>query len=152
MVTKKIKKFGKHHTSKLARNFWYTFQSVQVSAPHKALVQMVHLNSFFLKFQSKLLAKRVFCLNAACVMAILDIISRVRLRYMLSCYPNSLNSPHLSGSFIYHNLYCRWLLWASHCLSLFPHSLFRIILIWIIWPVGINKLSLFTAYVRENLF
>ena len=41
---------------------------------------MWHFTSFFLKFKSSLLEKRVFfLLSAAFVMAILDLISRVRL-------------------------------------------------------------------------
>jgi hypothetical protein len=36
----------------------------------------------------------LFQLNAVCATAILDKISHVCARYMLSCYPNSLNSPH----------------------------------------------------------
>jgi hypothetical protein len=37
------------HISKLARYFWSTFRSVQVSAQHKAQFQMQHFTVFFLK-------------------------------------------------------------------------------------------------------
>ena len=63
-----------HHISKLPRYFCYTFQSVQVSAPHEAMLQMQHFSS-----KSDLLVKRVFLMNDAFAMAILDLISHVYL-------------------------------------------------------------------------
>ena len=84
-----------HHILKLPACFWSKFRHVQVSAPHKAMLQTQNFTSFFLKFKSKLLVKRVFfLLNAAFVMAILDLILRVRLYHLLRCYPNILNIPH----------------------------------------------------------
>ena len=41
-----------HHISKLSRCFWSTAQSVQVSAPYKAMLQMKHFTSFFLNPKS----------------------------------------------------------------------------------------------------
>ena len=65
-----------HHISKLFRYFWSTFRTVQVSAPHKAVLQMYHFTSFFLNFMSNLLVRIVFLLlNDAFAMAILDSIS-----------------------------------------------------------------------------
>jgi hypothetical protein len=43
-----------HHISKLSRYFWSTVQTVQVSALHTAVL---HLPSFFLKFEPNLLVK-----------------------------------------------------------------------------------------------
>ena len=62
-----------HHISKLSRYFWSAARSVQVLAPYKAMLQMYHFTSFFLKFKSNLLVKEFFfLLNAAFAMAILD--------------------------------------------------------------------------------
>jgi len=51
-----------HHISKLSMYFWSAAWSIQVSAPYKAMLQMWHFTSFFLKFKSNLLVKRVFFL------------------------------------------------------------------------------------------
>ena len=40
-----------HHISKLSRCFWSAARSVQVPAPYKAMLQMKHFTSFFLKFK-----------------------------------------------------------------------------------------------------
>jgi hypothetical protein len=62
-----------HHISKLSRYFWSTFRSIQVLAPHTAMLQMQHFTCFFLKFKSSLLVKRFFfLLNAVFAMATLD--------------------------------------------------------------------------------
>jgi hypothetical protein len=44
-----------HHNSRLHRYILCTFRSVQVSTTHKPVLQMQHLSSFFLTFQSNLL-------------------------------------------------------------------------------------------------
>ena len=85
-------------------------------------------------------------------MVILDIISHVQLRYMLSCYPNSLSSPHspaLSSIITCTEDGCSELLITSvsfhiHYLDINKNN--------INMTLGINTLSLFRAYVRENLF
>ena len=53
--------------------FLITFQSVQVSAPYKATLQMQHFTGFLLQLQSNLLVKIVFfLLKAAFATEILD--------------------------------------------------------------------------------
>ena len=47
--------FLQHHTSKLSGYFWYTFQSVQVSASYNATLQMQQFTSFLFKFTSNVL-------------------------------------------------------------------------------------------------
>jgi hypothetical protein len=37
--------------------FWSTSRSVHISAPYKAILQMLHFNNFFLKFESNFLVK-----------------------------------------------------------------------------------------------
>ena len=69
-----------HHISKLSRCFWSTARSVRVSAPYKAMLQMLHYTSFVLNFKSNVLVKRaIFLLIAAFAMTILDFISKVHL-------------------------------------------------------------------------
>ena len=61
------------------------------------MLQMEHFISFFLKFKSNLLVKRVFfLLNAAFAMAILDLISRVQLPSFFNMLPKYLKHS-LSG-------------------------------------------------------
>jgi hypothetical protein len=52
-----------HHTSKVSRNFWYIFRTVQVSAPHKGGLEMHPYTGFFLNFKSNLLVKWIFFFN-----------------------------------------------------------------------------------------
>ena len=65
-----------------------TFRSGQVSAPYKTMLQIMDFIIFFLKFQSNLLVKGCFLLNASFAMAILALISYAHLTSLLSCYPN----------------------------------------------------------------
>jgi len=65
-----------HHISKLSGNFWCTFRNVQGAASYKAVLQMQHFTSFLLKLKSNLLVKRIFLLNFASVLAILDWVYR----------------------------------------------------------------------------
>jgi hypothetical protein len=71
-----------HHTSKLYMCFVSPFQSVKVSAQHKAMPQLYRFTSFFLTVKSNFLVKRFFyLLKAPFAMAI--------LHHVLLCYPNS---------------------------------------------------------------
>jgi hypothetical protein len=47
-----------HHISKLSMSFWSTAQSVQVSAPYKAVLQMQNFTSFFLNSKSNFAGKK----------------------------------------------------------------------------------------------
>jgi hypothetical protein len=47
-----------------------------VSAPHEDVLQIDRFTSFFLKFKSHLLVKKIFLLNAAFAAAVLGLISR----------------------------------------------------------------------------
>jgi len=59
----------------------------------KPVFQTSHFTRLFLKFKSNLLVKRAFFFwNAAFAMAILNLI--YILHHLLSCYPNSCNTPH----------------------------------------------------------
>lgn len=89
-------------------NFYSIFQIVQVSAPYKAMIQMLHFTSSFLRFHPKWL----LLLNAAFVMDILGLIS-----HSLSGYQDYLNIPHSPDAYI---LYWGWLPWSSLYLSFFP--------------------------------
>ena len=61
---------------------------------------MEHFISFFLKFKSNLLVKRVFfLLNAAFAMAILDLISRVHLQSFINKLPKYLKHSTFSSCF-----------------------------------------------------
>jgi hypothetical protein len=64
-----------HHNSRLHRYISCTFRSVQVSATHKPVLQMQHLPSFILTFQSDLLVITFFFLvTGAFARTILDLI------------------------------------------------------------------------------
>jgi len=77
-----------HHISKLYSYIWSVARSVQVSAPYKAMLQMQHFTSLFLKFKPNLLVKGVFfLLNAAFAMAILNLISHVHLPSLVNMLP-----------------------------------------------------------------
>ena len=118
-----------HHISKLSMYFWSTFQSVQVSAPNKAMLQMQHLTSLFLKFKSNLLVKRVVLLDAAFAMEILDLISRVHLASFVLMLPKYLKYSKLLF-FINHNICWRWF-FSLIFPHLFPiHSIFQLQLIY----------------------
>jgi hypothetical protein len=59
---------------------WSTFRNVQVSAPYEVIIQMLHFTtcSFFLKFKSILVVKKLFSLLiAAFATATLDLICRI---------------------------------------------------------------------------
>ena len=67
-----------HHISKLSSCFWSTARIVQVSAPYKAVLQLLHFTSFVLNFKSNVLVKRaLFLLNAAFAIAVLHLILQV---------------------------------------------------------------------------
>ena len=67
-----------HHISYLPMHFLSSLRAAQVSATNKAMLQVQHCTSTFLKFKSNLQLKRVFfSLNVAFVMATLHLISRV---------------------------------------------------------------------------
>jgi hypothetical protein len=55
------------HISKLSRwaYSWYTFQSIYVAAPYKAIFQMKKFTSLFLKIKTNLLENRVLLFNVA---------------------------------------------------------------------------------------
>ena len=72
-----------HRTSKLP--------SVQGSAPYTAILQMKLFTSWFLKFKSKLLVKRVFLVERCFgVIAILDLISRAHFASFVIKLPKSI--------------------------------------------------------------
>ena len=105
-----------HHISDCHRYFWSFFQSVQVSAPFKVLLQMVYFIIFVLKFKPNFLVKRVCCFfhdnlgfNSMCIFCI------------------TYHATQIAGIFhilplflMYHNLYCGWLPWDSHHLIFLP--------------------------------
>jgi len=66
-----------HLISKLSKYLSSTVRSVQVSAPHKVMLQLQHFTGFFPNFKSNLLLKRAFLLFAALAIASLDSIPRV---------------------------------------------------------------------------
>ena len=108
------------HISKLSRYFWSTYRSVQVLAPYKSMLQMVHFSTFFLEVKSSLLVKRVFfLLNAALATAIQDFISYVHLASFILMLPNFLQYFTFFGFFDLSYLYWVWLPWDSHYLSFF---------------------------------
>lgn len=61
-------------SSELSRYLWFAFWIVQVSTPFRAMLQIQHLTSFFLKLKSSVLVTVFFVLNAAVAMAFLDLI------------------------------------------------------------------------------
>jgi hypothetical protein len=88
------------HISEFSRYIWTSFRSVQLSAPYKALFQMQHFMSFFLKFQSNLLVKRVFfLLTAVFLLAILNSISHVDLASLVIMLPKLLKYSTFSGCY-----------------------------------------------------
>jgi len=52
--------FLEHHTSKLSRYFCYTFRSLEVLAPNKAMLKLQPFTNLFLNFKSNLLAKSLY--------------------------------------------------------------------------------------------
>jgi hypothetical protein len=93
------------------------FQSVQVSAPHKAMPQLYHFISFFLKLKSNFLVK-----------SLLPVESRIchgNLAFDFTC-TSCLNYYYATqivkySTFLqllmYNNLHWEWLPWNSHRLS-----------------------------------
>jgi hypothetical protein len=61
--------------------------------------QIYNFSSFFLKFKSNLLVKRVVLLNAAFAKAILDLISRVHLALFVTMLPKQLEHSTFSVVF-----------------------------------------------------
>ena len=66
---------------------------------YKVTLYMQLFSSFFLKFKSRLLVIRVFVLEAACAMTILDLFYVYILHQLLLCYPNRRNISHTSVVF-----------------------------------------------------
>jgi hypothetical protein len=79
------------HISNLPIYFVSTLWNVQVSVPYKAMFQVQHFTSSFLKFKSNLLLQRFFfSFNPAFAMATLDLISRVHLASFVIMLPKYL--------------------------------------------------------------
>ena len=53
-----------HHISKLSGYFKPTFRNIQVSAPYKALLHILHFTSFFLKTKSNLLEQSLIVVES----------------------------------------------------------------------------------------
>jgi len=66
--------------SAVSSYFWSTSRSVQAPVPYISTLPIYHFTNFFLKLKSSSLVRRAsYLLNAPFVIAILDLISRVRL-------------------------------------------------------------------------
>jgi len=98
-----------HHISQLSRYLWSTFPRIQVSAPHKATLQMQHFTGFFLKFQSSFLVKTAsssssffFFFFLLLLLLLLECVCHGNpelipvsiMHHLLPYYPNSWNIPH----------------------------------------------------------
>ena len=73
------------------------------------MLQMWHFTSFCLEFKSNLLVKSLPLMNAAFVMTILDLTSRVHLAPFVITLPKQLEIFHiLQLLLIYHDLSLEW--------------------------------------------
>jgi hypothetical protein len=123
-----------HDQSKLSSQSFSstTFQNFQsisdlfskffpVSAPYKAVLQVKHFISFFLKCQCNLLVERFFFLNDAFVTVIHDSLSVVHLASSIIMLQRQLKYSTFSSFFSDHNLYWGFVLEFSSsrylCLS-----------------------------------
>ena len=114
-----------HLISELSRYFWSTVRSVQISTPHKTMLQMQHFTSFLFTFKSSLLLNKVFCLlNAAFVMTILYLISRVHFASFVIMLPTQFKYSTFSSccwSIIICNgngwleILTNWIFFHIHC-------------------------------------
>jgi hypothetical protein len=87
-------------TSQVLLIYWVKCQS---SAPHKAVLQMLHFTCSFLEYNSNSLVQRAFfLLNAALLMAFLDLIMQYNVQYntQTQLWLTVLSFPFSS---IYHN-------------------------------------------------